>query len=429
MTLRDVVNKVSTYFSNNSVYTPWIKFTAGGLSINTADRDTNFFMSMENKKNGSGQANTFSISIAFVPNIGGDCNYIDNLLGLEKINESDQGLPKCTLRYGYSELGLTSPQYEGKLTDYSVEIRDGMLYYTLTGYSSIVAFKEDSTLPTKTYGHIEEDESGTQTIVDGERPTVIAKEALEEFFSGVDESLRYKVVIDPSALGKDKKICVSVVTGNTIFEYVDDILNQAIDEDSVMFNNEITKSVYYYVISDEDNDRKITIMRSNPYDSTISNANITFDWMGGFGHSGSSNSSNIVQGFTTEYKGVMSLAARSLTSRSEAEISRTYIDSRGELKTVTSYHGDVETSGISVESDNVVNKSEWSKATQYSYKAKLTTVGLPCELPIGEHVNVNALIYGSRHHTSGKYMIIGSQDIIDSNGFQTSIDLVKIPGK
>ena len=136
------------------MYAPYVRIKVGNLEfttdVYTESDDPNTItipaiISLTNVKNGSGQANAFTAVIGFVPEpIGGtvkgqtaispltDPNLID-------IELSKAGIPQsgATLQYGYSfPYGLKTEEYEAMILDYSVEVNDGRLMYTITGISS-----------------------------------------------------------------------------------------------------------------------------------------------------------------------------------------------------------------------------------------------------------------------------------------------------
>ena len=432
-TFEDTVNRLAPALAE-SKYSVWIYFKAGDLEIDTRKKDTNIFMSCNNRKNGSGQANSFSVCVAYVPNINSpDVNYIDVKLygpnakaGYQDTSNATGSygnaavLNECVLQYGYGNLNIASPRYVGQLLDYKVEIQNGMLMYTMTGYSGCVSEKENKHEFPQIGSMSYEEDGSNPTPQETERPTVVVKRAFEQYLP------EYTVTIDSSALGKDKAIVIGSLQDKTVFEYAREVLALAEDE-SVTDSDDIAgKSVYYFTISDVENSKKITIKRTNPReDSQNAKANVIFDWMGGFGNNTNVHTGNLVQNFNTEFKGAIALNAMAKKSEGTEDEYSYSINSYGEVVKAKMFIGDP-MSGDYIQSDASKNLSAWATATQYAYKATLTTVGLPCEIPIGEYIRVRPLIYGREHLTGGVYMITGSEDNVDNSGFTTTLSLVKI---
>ena len=75
----------------------------------------------------------------------------------------------------------------------------------------------------------------------------------------------------------------------------------------------------------------------------------------------------------------------------------------------------------------VTNALSFLKHANYPYEASLTVFGLPdtdVEL-IDTKVAVVPLINGLRHHSAGVYQVIGITDNVSTNGFQTTLNLIR----
>lgn len=70
---------------------------------------------------------------------------------------------------------------------------------------------------------------------------------------------------------------------------------------------------------------------------------------------------------------------------------------------------------------------ELSNTTEEFYKAKLTLVGIPCDIPIGVLLDIKPVILESISRTQGKYYTLGAKDTINSNGlFTTTIEVFRL---
>ena len=74
------------------------------------------------------------------------------------------------------------------------------------------------------------------------------------------------------------------------------------------------------------------------------------------------------------------------------------------------------------------NKSWWSKVTQFPIEATLTIKGLTRPSILMSQVRINTVMYGQKHISSGLYIITKHQDKLDSNGYTTTLTLLRIGG-
>ena len=139
----DLIKEELRKWSNFSLV---IKFTIGegkdAVEFSTGEGAFDYFMSLRYQKSGTGQANTFTVDIAFVPEPTGtsllEVNLTDFILNLDTAN--------CTLQYGYlfpDGVEILSPTYQGQILDYNIQIQNGMILYTITGYSGVATLKEE----------------------------------------------------------------------------------------------------------------------------------------------------------------------------------------------------------------------------------------------------------------------------------------------
>ena len=91
--------------------------------------------------------------------------------------------------------------------------------------------------------------------------------------------------------------------------------------------------------------------------------------------------------------------------------------------------------GLNADDDNarvlstIQEYDNWAFCTQYPYKASMTLLGVPCEVPMTGKIKVIAKMGNEDHHSSGVYMVLGNTDKINSSGFFTELELFKfVPG-
>ena len=425
--LVQIVAQMNNRLAETSTYDVWITFTAGDLSINTS-KDTNYFMNLEYTKNGSGMANSFTIQIAYNPNpslgFGGkrDVDYIDKALLTKDGKATESGLVDCTLQYGYgmAEKILYTPKYEGKITDYEVEIRDGILIYTIKGYSGIVSDIDKDIQISSSAGNM--------------KPTERFRQLVEEKIGD-----KYKIDDSQNVIGTDAAIELPSVSGMTLFQYLDTLIESAVVEDQYgKISSENTEEekeestdekdstkesedlnpldriVYGYSISDvadSDGKKSIGLYTIDPNNKEQTKPVITFNWM--------DRSNNLVIDFRTSFQGIV------LSSIIASNANKSGVDEKGNITAGSPAQKYPET-GPATKTDAIIDNAQWAKYTQYAYKATLTLVGIPCEIPIGTVIQINPLIYGQCHHTGGRYMILKTTDMVDASGYVTTLELCKL---
>lgn len=411
----NTVKSIRSKLARRSTYSMWIRFKVGKLNIDTSSQNlygssANYMLSLENVKNGSGSANSFTISIVYVPKPGEDADIID-----KELSFTDR---KCILQYGYDNGvdKLYTDEYTGQILDYSVEVRNGMLYYTITGYSGITPVIDNKLSFDAIVPDILEGNNSAYVDSGKTRPSQAAQKAIKDTFEkyGIKD---YKVYIaeDVKDLPEDR---IEGASDVTLFQYVDSVLAQARDEtqpdlSTVDLADRIT---YTYVISDVEGSQNITIIKQDP--KAEQSTKIIFNWM--------DRNDNLVIDFKTEFKGAI-LLNRKYSDKNNEEIEKYTLDDMGDPVVVESnVKNESFIVGNTANKDASKESTTWAKAVQHSYKATLVLQGMPCEIPIGTMIEVIPLIYGRPHHTQGKYMITKVTDTLDNSGFRTTLELVKM---
>jgi hypothetical protein len=71
----------------------------------------------------------------------------------------------------------------------------------------------------------------------------------------------------------------------------------------------------------------------------------------------------------------------------------------------------------------------WTKMTKYPIKATITVQGLLRPAILMSHIRLNVIYPGGRKHiSSGLYLVTQQRDVIDGNGYRTTLNLAKISG-
>ena len=70
----------------------------------------------------------------------------------------------------------------------------------------------------------------------------------------------------------------------------------------------------------------------------------------------------------------------------------------------------------------------WSKVTKFPISGSITIRGLLRPAKLMSYIRLNVIYYGWKHISSGLYIITGQQDQIDSNGYRSTLTLLKVGG-
>ncbi len=68
----------------------------------------------------------------------------------------------------------------------------------------------------------------------------------------------------------------------------------------------------------------------------------------------------------------------------------------------------------------------WTKVTQYPTKATITLKGLLKPAILMQYVKLNVWFYGRKHISSGYYIITSQEDSIGSDGYKTTLELLRV---
>lgn len=104
----------------------------------------------------------------------------------------------------------------------------------------------------------------------------------------------------------------------------------------------------------------------------------------------------------------------------------TRIDNQGQIQSVFA-------PTVTSKNDKFITRPEditwWTKMTKYPIKASITVQGLLRPAILMSHVRLNVIYPGGRKHvSSGLYLVTQQRDVIDGNGYRTTLSLAKISG-
>lgn len=396
-----------------STNAPYVEFVIDGTTFATYTNQ-DYFMQMSctyagigNDPNSmfGGEGNKFSIQLAYMPTPSQDPNFIDELLaGVTADNKL------CTLTFGYTgipQYNMRSSTYDCLITGYSLTIQNNYMYYTIECVSQGLIFRE-------------------------QRFTFLQQRGVDDAINfiyqcwsacGVNEY--YNLHIDKDAYGHVAEMDIgynyddndelidntNTLADITVFQFLSTILQNIKDVDD-------DHAVYWYELSDVSGKKTILIHRTlvTSEEDVTGMASFTFDW-GGNHQDDSTN--NLILGFEADYKGEVNIAVSDKLIEDKYVIKNSGIEAK-----FPGYYDYLVPDAA--KQDYSATARFWDRATTWSYTAQIELQGIPADIPVGAYIEINPLIYGRKHHTSGLYCITGARCDISANGFRTNLSLVKI---
>lgn len=413
----DFISTLTSTLQYSPFYAPWYRIVLGDsnrpdMVLCTDDPTNNYVVSFENKKNGSGLCNSFTLVIAWRPQVNEDINKIDKILSKVGL-EAD--MTQFSLQYGYSmpHTALRSPIYNGLLTKYTVEIRDGFLVYSMNGYSSIVALNNKIIT-------IQLDEESVNLS-----PTQVVQNVFNKVMDDTDNQFKYEFSDPDNVVGSDQVVDLQLLglskSRTTLIEWVNSVLASAVDKTQDDTTDARDKFTYTYEIDDTEKKfiiRKVSAAAGNPSAELVPTI---FDWMD---CSPQSKHFNLIKDFRPDFDGsvLMSYDAERESStptygiKSDGSITTTPVESSNNLQV-----------GDQLASDAAWREQKWMDLIrEYPYKATLSTIGIPTEIPLLTEFQIRPLIHNQEHHTAGTYAVLSSYDRLDSSGLMTNFELFKL---
>lgn len=355
----------------------------------------------------NGAVNTYTIKMVYAITVGDDPNL------LEKVFSSVSQTRKIKISYG----DCSSPSFifreeEAIITNVqsSVDVSGSKISYIISCTSTSLALKAGS------YNF---------SAYASKKPSDIIWDMLENKAYGITDIFygmhSLKEVKKYNLIWRDdKEVKIEAKQKMNILDY----LNYLVNCMSCETNKEgatIKDSRYYLTIMDTTNDEL-----NGPYFkiSKISNEVVIADTPETFevdiGYPGS----NLVTSFSINNNEAWSILYN--YSNTINQSSYTYrLNDAGQLETV--YSPNISTSKTyqySTEAD----KSWWTNMTQYPISATMTIKGLIRPSVLMSYVRVNVWFYGSKHNSSGLYVITKQQDILDGSGYRTILSLTRVKG-
>lgn len=485
-----IYQKMSENINKYHKYEPWLTFSlineyenesitaitidtySSKVTIRFADQKTTvcpiMLLDFQYNKNGSGKANSFELRFAFDPternDSGGkllDAMIIDKALTVSsfyrKEGESYKAIEtiakhKCFMRFGYAYNGemIQSPEYYGQALAANSELRDGMIHYTITGYSSITYITDIKfeVSPIGEYKNGKPDGGRHASKVMAAAIYAAFKSSGDsgcsvEIEGGCDEDLigsKIKSNLTPEALGilykgmkikiknevkeEDENDIVIEESSAGLFDFLSSISSSAslkCNEDRKEYDKRATIT---YTLDELENELIFTIYIKDPTEELTDNSkqllsNVVYEYP--------TKENNIVKSFTPDFNFEVVWSKDIFLDDEKIDAKSSFIDKDN---VVRSYFDPNITSYLTGSAGKEAKSyATFSDSIQYAYKANLTTIGIPADIPIGTIINIKPIINGQEYHYAGQYMVTKTTDRIDTNGYTTEYDLFKIVPK
>ena len=471
---KNTIETLNNRITANSHYTTWFRFKFGDFEIDTSSNNPNrqFMTSFQHNLSGAGEANKFILNIAYDPfKYGQEPNasiskieeYFcgrDNVIDktVDAVKKSDRykstsdniySFLQCEFQYGYSEpINMVSPKYTAFVSAFTPNIVDGIILYTIeviSGTAYISGGKHsEAEFPDRNnakplevvryelwryFGNPKQKPAALITDPEG-------KELNED--SCVNNSgIFYDIDVPDDLIMHSVPMKISNSGGSiSVMTYLKELLASAIDdrykEEMKPDSEDSDRRPFYAINVTDSGSKKISVSLVVPSvkdtESLVPESNtrvtgITFNWM--------NQKNSIVTKWTTKVDGKLMIITANSNSKDKA-----YINSSNDVVKLDS-NVVQPLSVIPTPDDNSDYNSNpaidaqisetMRRAQTHGSTATIGLVGLPCEIPLGAYLHVDAKYNESLSYTSGAYMIMKSSTFISDSGvFSTEINLHKV---
>lgn len=402
------------------VESPFIEVTIGGVTFGTFTNSSssitgratypNFMESLTVVKV-NGAVNTYTINFTYQVAPGQDPNLLENIFSKAAKDRN------IYLRYGdWNAPSYIYKEEQGIITQVtsSLDMNSSCLKYTVQCTSTAIAI--DSNL----YSFPGKKAKPSNVLLE---LLSSPKYGLQKVFTGMSDIT--KVIQNNLIPSNDKVVPLQTQTNITLLSYILYLVNCMISNTNTT-NTPISDSTYllsihddytnklggtYFKISELSNDIA-TVNQNNSLDTYEIDINYPGD--------------NFVTQFSVNNDQSWSI----LYEFSEKLDSNKYNYSYGSIDgTLNSNYSPSIVRSSSTRNISPLKSSWWTYMTQFPIKATLTIKGLMRPSMLMTYVKLNVLFNGGlKHISSGLYVITKQTDTIDSNGYKTTLELLRVGG-
>lgn len=429
-----------TALQSRDDFTTFVKFHVNNLDLDTRvnNPSQHYIVSLKNEKNGSGKANKFTLTVTFTNfDIYSIKEFEDSFLNFSG-DPGDKNL--CLLQYGYVKTPnfeeLASPEYEGRLLDFKMSIRDNFITYEFTGYSGFEVGKDvlvqwypgpkilnDSKIDKETYKEY------IKTLTIGGDPLTVLKKFTEDLSKLSDMKYKYEVLLLDKELERTdalKPMAVPPCVGKSPVDYINFLLSHFKYEEAQVRNlwinrlKGITPTVSYTIKMIRPDTSSKPVIQIRIYLRKRRDPIAEFSL-----NSGNPLTNDLLINFDVNVDGAVVLAIDQ--SASIDTPSSQVITSAGKVVTVSSVFNTLSRSARTSLNQNTFNSNMMSNKFDFQQTASATLVGIPKEIPISTVIKLNNYIGNELHRISGNYFVESTIDSISTGGlFTTTVSCLRL---
>ena len=401
----------------NRVSAPFIKVDIGGYSFgvyeekqkafgknglwrNVSSKYPNFIQSLNIKKI-NGTVNTYTLNFVYPITKDDDPNFF------EKIFSRVSDTRKITFTYGDSMLPEdVYANEEAKITKVTqhLDINSARITYQVTAIgdtavslASQYSFPATRAKPSKLIANVLSNK----------------KYRLTEIFYGMKNKDPYRFIDSD-----DQIVNIPTITNKSIMDYLATLVSYMIPNG--MSKDSVTQSNIYSIATYEDT----TGEYGGPYFEVrkIVNSGSTLKNLCSYVIDIGYPTANVVEDFSVKTDENWSIFYNYNKEASSSDYVKR-LNNKGELEYI--YNPQLTNGKFDLEENE---KTWWTRVTEFPVEASIRIRGLLRPAILMNYVKINVWLYGHKHIHSGYYLITGEDDEIGTNGYHTTLSLIKVAG-
>ena len=397
------------------VSAPFIKVDIGGYSFgvyeerekaigkngiwrNVSAKYPNFIQSLQIKKI-NGTVNTYTLNFIYPITKDSDPNFF------EKIFSNVSATRRIVFTYGDSMLPEDVYANESALItkiDSSVDINSARITYTVTAIGdTAVSLASQFSWPTK----VDKPSNIIASLINSQ------EYKLTNIFYGMKNKNVYDFID-----ADDQVVTIPAVTNKPIMDYISTLVSYMVPNGTN--RNSVIQNNIYYLATFEDT----TGEYGGPYFEVrkIQREDSALDTLCSYVIDIGYPSANIIENFSVKTNNNWSIFYDyNKTASSSDYVKR--LNSKGELEYI--YNPQLTNGKFDLEEND---KTWWTKVTEFPVEAEITIRGLLRPAILMTYVKINVWFYGHKHIYSGTYLITGETDSIGTNGYHTTLSLIRV---
>ena len=395
------------------VESPFIIATIGGHTFGSYNSNginnveyPNYMKSISIEKI-NGTVNTYSLQMSYQVGIGEDPNLLDRILSKATQDR------KITLKYGdWCAPTQIYKEETGIITNVTttLNLKSGSIDYTIDCVSDAIG------LTAQTYDFPGVVSTGSNVLLNLLRNQ---RYGLQSVFTGMQN---INTVLENNLIASnDKTITLLAQTNMTVLDYMNYVV-QSMTSSSYTDTSQLPDSNYYLTIHDDiNNEYGGTYFKVTEVQSNVKNTNSLDIYEIDVNYPGD----NFVMDFSLSNSQSWAILYEYAGKINQQKYSYK-IDNSGNL--VTTYAPSLVRSQLSGELSATKNEW-WAKMTKFPIEATITIKGLTRPSILMTYVRLNVWFNGGfKHLSSGLYIITKQVDQLDSNGYRTTLTLLRVGG-